>query len=140
MFPTRWHITFGTYGCRLHGGFRATVDRKHNTRGEEYVGEAPRREAFERSALTGEPVFLTTEQQLFVQSVVPGLCERGGWSLVECSAASDHVHVILDADPSIHGRRIRPLLKRWLSQALNERWPGTRRSDGMTWWAEGGSN
>ena len=25
-----WHITFGTYGARLHGDERPTVDRNHN--------------------------------------------------------------------------------------------------------------
>jgi REP element-mobilizing transposase RayT len=117
------------------------VDRKQNTFCQDYIGDVVRREAFERSQLSDRPVVLTPEQQLFIQSVLPDLCARGGWTYIECSAAPDHVHVVLEADETIHGKQIRPLLKRWLTQALNERWTGaTRRRDGMTWWAEGGSN
>jgi REP element-mobilizing transposase RayT len=141
MPRTRWHITIGTYAGRLHGGLRDTIDRGHNVFGQPSIGDNVRREAFERSNLSDRPILLSDEQQRFVQSVVPALCERGGWTLIECSAAPDHVHVALEADDSIHGRRIRPLLKRWLTQALNRRWAGaTRRHDGMSWWAEGGSN
>jgi hypothetical protein len=35
---TTWHITWGTYGARLHGGDRPTVNRYHNKPGEPYVG------------------------------------------------------------------------------------------------------
>ena len=45
-----------------------------------------------------------------------------------------HVHSIVTARSSIHGKQIRTLMKRWLSQALNDRF-GRR-----IWWAEGGSN
>jgi REP element-mobilizing transposase RayT len=141
MSQTRWHITIGTYAGRLHGGLRDTVDRDHNTWGHDHVGDNARREGFERSRLSDRPIVLSEEQQIFIQSAIPALCIRGGWTFAECSAAPDHVHIVLDADEAIHGKRIRPLLKRWLTQSLNERWEGaTRRSDGMTWWAEGGSN
>jgi len=136
---TRWHITFGTYGARLHGGSKPTVDRQHNRLGERQIVDAPSRERYERSLLSDRPVLLTLEQQEFVQSVLPEICRRGGWDYVEGSAASNHVHVVLDVDCRVHGKQVRPLIKRWLTQALNARWEGARRSDGMAWWAEGGS-
>jgi REP element-mobilizing transposase RayT len=133
MPKTRWHIIVGTYGTRLHGGSKPTTDRRHNRLGESQIVDVPTREQYERSLLSDHPILLTPEQQLFIQSILPEVCRRGGWGFVEGSAASNHVHVVLDADSQIHGKQIRPLLKRWLTQALNERWVGARRSDGMAW-------
>jgi hypothetical protein len=33
-----YHITWGTYGTRLHGDPRGTVDREHNQRGSPILG------------------------------------------------------------------------------------------------------
>ena len=45
---TTWHITWGTYASRLHGGYRPTVDKQHNQRGEPFL---PRDEPRERDTL-----------------------------------------------------------------------------------------
>lgn len=136
MPTTTWHITFGTYGTRLHGSPRPTVDRQHNQRGTPFLEVSTRRESFERGRLRLSPVVLTRAQQQHIESTVSALCERGGWSLVACAAGPDHVHVLLDVDSAIHGRQVRPLLKRWLTQALDARWKADERA---SWWAEGGS-
>ena len=39
--------------------------------------------------------------------------------------------------PPVHGERVRRLIKRWVTQALNRRWP---MPQGGSWWAEEGSN
>ena len=44
------------------------------------------------------------------------------------------MHALLTADAD--GDAVRKWLKRWLGEALSERW---KRSEGATWWAEGGS-
>ena len=142
---TTWHITWGTYGTRLHGGERATVDKRHNRRGEAFVGPDAERYAAAKGRMRFPAVRLTMEQRRRVQEVMPALCERGGWRLRECAAATDHVHVLLDVDPAVHGEKVRRLLKRWVTQALNEVWePGSGRPGslgvGARWWAEEGSN
>ena len=38
---TTWHITFGTYGTRLHGSKVPTVDKQHNEVGESFVSVSP---------------------------------------------------------------------------------------------------
>jgi REP element-mobilizing transposase RayT len=134
---TTWHITFGTYGARLHGGDRPTVDRKHSELGEEIVERDEDLEERKRRQLRGPPIHLTIEQRRFIQNEIPLICERGGWTLRICSADHDHVHVLLDIDPAIHGEKVRRLIKRWLTQALDRRW---ERPKGGSWWAEQGSN
>lgn len=137
MALTTWHITFGTYGTRLHGGERATVDRRRNQRGDPFI---LRNEALERSQqrlMRAAPVLLSDEQRQFIQDALPAICERGDSVLRTCAAGADHVHLLLDIDPTIHGERVRELVKRWLTQALDARW-GKPASG--TWWAKQGSN
>ncbi len=87
--------------------------------------------------MRASPVLLSHEQRRFIQEALPAICERGGWTLRACAAGADHVHVLLDIDSSIHGERVRNLVKRWLTQALDAQW--SKPASG-TWWAKQGSN
>ncbi|MFA7235386.1 MAG: hypothetical protein WC058_00860 [Phycisphaeraceae bacterium] len=53
---TTWHITFGTYGTRLHGDDRPTVDREHNQRGEAFIEADAERAAESREGMRGDPI------------------------------------------------------------------------------------
>jgi REP element-mobilizing transposase RayT len=132
---TTWHVTFGTYGTRLHGGDRPTVERRHNRLGEPFIEPDPGRPGRVRGRMRHPPVVLDDAQRRCIEASVPDLCVRGGWSYRIAAAGPDHVHVLLDVPPRIHGEAARRLLKRWLSEALNDLW----RHDGR-WWAAAGSN
>ena len=136
---TTWHITWGTYGARLHGSNRRTVDRRAAAIGDSFVERNEPREQAAKSIMRGNAVYLSDEQRCFIESTVVQLCDRGGWMLRTCAAAveGDHIHVVLDADPAVHGEKIRRLLKRWLTQAMDERFD---RPKSGTWWAVQGSN
>jgi len=135
---TTWHITFGTHGARLHGDGRPTVDREHNRLGEAFIyDDGPRADA-ERGRLRGAVVVLPREVRVFIESVVPSLCERGGWTHRVCAAPDeeDHIHTLLDAPMKVHGKDIRKWLKRWLTEALSARFGKPVSGE---WWAECGS-
>jgi len=136
---TTWHITWGTYGARLHGSARPTVDRRSAAIGDRFVQRNQQREQFETSIMLGDAVYLGDAQRCFVETTVVQLCERGGWTLRTCAAGieGDHIHVLLDADQAVHGEKIRRLLKRWLTQAMNEYFD---RPESGKWWAIQGSN
>jgi REP element-mobilizing transposase RayT len=134
---TTWHITFGTYGTRLHGGERPSVDKWHNQLEEPFVEPNTAREQSARGRMKFAPRYLTAEQRSFTESALPAICQRGGWTYRTCAAAPDHVHLLCDVVPAVHGEKVRRLVKRRLNQALSERWP---LADGATWWAEEGSN
>lgn len=133
--PLAYHLTFGTYGTRLHGDARGTVDREHNQFGEPFLEPDAERQQESAERRRFPPVYLTHEQCVFIESVIPSICERGKWTYVVAAAAPDHVHVCLVA-PDIPGHRIELWLKRWLSEALSARWP---LPVGARWWAKGGS-
>ncbi|HZL38430.1 MAG TPA: hypothetical protein VFC78_24160 [Tepidisphaeraceae bacterium] len=127
-------ITWGTYGTRLHGDKRGTVDRANNEYGQPILRSDPQRLQEERDRLKFPPIVLTAQQCGFAEDAIPSICEQGRWSLHARAAAPDHVHVVLTSpfDPTT----IRRLLKRWLGQSLSGKWP---LADARTWWAEGGS-
>jgi REP element-mobilizing transposase RayT len=134
---TTWHITWGAYGARLHGGFRPTIDKEHNQRSTPFIRRDEPRERHTLATLNFPPVFLTHEQREFIEAALPAICERGGWELRTCSAGEDHVHLLCDVLPAIHGEKVRRLAKRWLGEQLNAPWP---LPQGATRWAEEGSN
>lgn len=118
VHPLAYHITFGTYGTRLHGDPRGTVDRKANKPGDPIIGAEPDWERMDRSTLRFLPVLLDAGGRSFVESVVPSLCGRGEWELHVCAAKPDREHVLLTI--SREAKPVRRWLKTWLSQALNE--------------------
>ena len=55
MGLTAWDITFGTYGARLHGDPRLTVDRIHNEFNGPYVEPSAPRHALATHRLAMAP-------------------------------------------------------------------------------------
>src|SRR5215213_5254064 len=132
--PLAYHITWGTYGTRLHGDARGTVDREHNEFGTPVLGPDSERQREERGRLKFPPITLERDERLSIEATLPSICERGQWTYVEGAAGPDHVHVILSSP--FNPETIRILLKRWIGQALSKLRP---LPDGATWWAEDGS-
>ena len=63
--PLAYHITFGTYGTRLHGGERLTVDRVHNQYGMPFVEHDAELEKAERDLMRHDVVrFSQCEREL----------------------------------------------------------------------------
>ncbi len=129
-----YHITWGTYGTRLHGDPRGTVDRQNNEYGTPVPEYDEHRWIRETENLKFDPIYLTRDEMIFVESIIPSICECDYWKIIECAAGPDHVHTVLSSpnDPET----IRRLLKRWLGQAMSEQF-GLEK--GRTWWAECGS-
>jgi len=135
MHLLAFHLTWGTYGTRLHCDSRNTVDRQHNQYGEPVLGFDEHRWDHEKTLLKFPPVYFDQPRMLAVESLLPEICHRGGWTHIAGAAGPDHIHEILYSPND--SKTIRRLLKRWLGQALSERFD--ERPDGATWWAECGS-
>ncbi len=133
-WPLAYHITVGTYGTRLHGDDRGTVDRAMNQPGDPIIGRVEQWQRMERANLRFPPRLFAPEQMRLVESQVPAICARGGWTLQAHATAPDHTHTILTG--SADGTLIRKLFKRWLGQALADHVP---LQPDETFWAECGS-
>ncbi|HMP08075.1 MAG TPA: hypothetical protein PJ982_17135 [Lacipirellulaceae bacterium] len=119
---TTWHVTWGTYAARLHGSSRPTVDKQHNQRGAPFLPRDEDRERIVHAKLRFPPVHLTNDQRALIEGELPGICARGGWVFRTCAAGTDHVHLLCDVLPTIHGEQVRRLAKRWLGQVLDQHW------------------
>ena len=108
--PIAYHITFGTYGTRLHGDERGTVDRSMNEPGDPIIGADPSWWELERKRLRFDPVVLRPEQMRHVECVTPSICARGGWTYHIAAGGPDHVHVLLTAEAE--GDAVRKWFKR----------------------------
>jgi REP element-mobilizing transposase RayT len=133
-WPLAYHITVGTYGTRLHGDDRGTVDRRMNRPGDPIIGHVEQWERMERAALRFPPRVFTPDQMRLVESLVPAVCDRGGWTVRARACAPDHLHVLVSG--AADGSLIRKRMKRWLTQALAEHVP---LEPEQTFWAECGS-
>lgn len=130
-YPHGYHITFGTYGTRLHGSDKPHVDRDHNEYGAPLAPADPAREQSARDRMTGEPVTLTPEQRRCVEESIRELARRYAWAIHAIASQSDHTHVVITANRE--GPQLRDAIKAAATRSLNKRF-GKKR-----WWAEGGS-
>src|SRR5687767_12007179 len=94
-FPLAYHITFGTYGTRLHGDERGTIDRAMNQPGDPIIGADAGWRFLEENRLKFPARVFTREQMIIVESIIPEVCIRGRWELHACAAGPDHIHVVL---------------------------------------------
>lgn len=132
--PIAYHITFGTYGTRLHGDERGTIDIKRNKPGDPIIGQNEHWQQYENQILNHKPVTFNEEQRHFIQKSLPQICERGEWTH-HCSACQDnHIHIMLST--SSDEKMVRKWLKRWLGELLSNKHPLPSQ---QSWWAEGGS-
>jgi REP element-mobilizing transposase RayT len=129
--PHGYHITFGTYGARLHGSDKPHVDRDHNEYGTPFPQPDPEREEAARGRMKQDPVTLSLEQRRCVEESINDLARRYRWPIHALAPQSDHTHVVSTANRD--GPQLRDALKATATRALNKQF-GKKQ-----WWAEGGS-
>src|SRR5215217_3554928 len=117
-YPPAYHITWGTYGARLHGSDKPHVDRHHNEYGAPFAPTDSDREAAARSRMKQEPVSLSPEQRREVERAIRDLAARYGWTIHAMAVQSDHTHVVITANRI--GDELRNALKAVASRALNK--------------------
>ena len=93
--PLAFFITFGTFGSRLHGDERGTVDRRTNT----YATPPLRRDDFrrnaERRAMNGPEFLISPAQRGAIEPAFADTCEVRGWSLLALNVRTNHEHLVV---------------------------------------------
>jgi hypothetical protein len=114
-----YFITFGCYGCWLHGDERGSVDREHN-RFEDIFLEASRAlRRFEAEAMTQPPYRMDSARR---EAALEGMLEvarRREWRVLAIHVRSNHVHAVVRATHPIE--RVMNDLKAFASRHLNRR-------------------
>jgi REP element-mobilizing transposase RayT len=140
-----WFLTCRTYGTWLPGDERGFVDPVideqgkrvvHNVPGTPVDEDNPRLRQYSRDIMTGEPVYLTSDQSSALFAQLQETARHRGWELLAVALLVNHVHLIVgvigDPDPATLLRDF----KSYGSRCLNGRWKTPVR---RTWWAESGS-
>jgi hypothetical protein len=85
---TTWHITFGTYGTRLHGSGRATVDKRHNQLNEAFLSQNSDREDSDRGRMKFPQRYLALPQRVFAEVEILSIYNRVDLPRLSSSAGS----------------------------------------------------
>ena len=113
-----YFLTWTTYGSRLHGDPRGTVDRDHNAPGEPGLGLRPRLQRAETGLLRYRPFVIDADQRRCLSNAIVDTCRVRGWSLRALNVRTNHLHVVVSADHQVE--RIMNSLKAWSTRYLRE--------------------
>src|SRR5688500_1261457 len=90
-YPMAWFSTWTTYGSWLHG------DARGSFRDRTYLPPDPALQEANRSAMTGDVVYLTDRQRALVDAALVNECRAQGWQLHAHNVRTNHVHVVVSA-------------------------------------------
>jgi REP element-mobilizing transposase RayT len=102
MDALAYHISFTTYGTRLHGDPRGTVDDAHNISGTPYLAEDTILNEHRAQSLKHPPVILDARMRGATDAAIREVCEYRRWTLYAINVRTNHVHTVVsfaDADP-----------------------------------------
>jgi REP element-mobilizing transposase RayT len=94
-YPLAYLITFTTYGTWLHGDERASVDKKHNRFGEEFLHNNPGLTLKEESNLKNPPLKLDASCRDIVLQAILDVCKFRGWFAHSAHVRSNHIHIVV---------------------------------------------
>lgn len=92
--PVAYLITFTTYGSRLHGDERGTVDSRSNMLGEPRIASNTPWREFEAGTLKAKPVVLTAGQREWALKALVDLCDVKSWWLGAANVRTNHIHFV----------------------------------------------
>src|SRR5688572_30708409 len=96
MDPLAYFLTWTTYGTRLHGDTRGTVDEDHNRVGQPPLPPDASRQRRMLRKLSQPPFMLSPDAQAAVQDVIRRHSSFRGWRLHALATPLTHVHVVVD--------------------------------------------
>ena len=91
-------LTFVTYGSRLHGDERGTVDRHHTERGTPHLPRDDFRRRYQRGLMHQEPFVITAEIRACIEQAFAEVAEHRQWTILALNIRLEHVHIVIAAD------------------------------------------
>ncbi|MGL4553422.1 MAG: transposase, partial [Gemmataceae bacterium] len=116
-----YFITFGCYGCWLHGDDRGSVDRTHNRFEDIFVEASRSLWRRETEAMTQPPYRMDAARRDAALEGMLAVAERRSWAVLALHVRSNHVHAVVRASQPIE--RVMNDLKTSGSRALNRLFP-----------------
>jgi REP element-mobilizing transposase RayT len=114
--PVAYLITFTTYGTRLHGDERGTVDRRTNRFGAAVVPANAARRAAAKAVMRQPEVRLDYILRPLVERSIRETCIAKGWPLHAVHVRTNHVHLVVSA--LIEPESVLGTVKAWATRDL----------------------
>lgn len=95
--PLAYFLTFTTYGTRLSGDDRCSVDRNHNTFGTRRIAPDQSYVGYARKLQKHESVVFSQDQRSAVDAAIRERCMFAQWELHALNVRTNHVHVVVTA-------------------------------------------
>lgn len=118
--PLAYFLTWTTYGTRLHGDDRGSVDREHNYRGSPILTRSVNRVKHMRSLLTHAPLVLSDAMRESVHQTIVQHCQFRRWTLSAINVRTNHVHVVVRGAHEKGPEDVMGQLKSWSTHRLRE--------------------
>lgn len=119
--PLAYFLTWTTYGSRLHGDVRGSVDRRHNQIGCPVLPADEARSEFLRGRMKHPEMTLSEACRGAVEHAVRAHAEKRRWRIIALRAQSNHVHVLIDcesSDEQVSREKVMQELKSWATRRL----------------------
>lgn len=117
--PAGYFITFTTYGERLHGDERGSVERLRSAgAGVRELLPDQGREGRERQVLLSTAMTLHGEQRQAVADAARGVCSHHNWRLHALNVRTNHVHIVVSGPAT--PERMMNAFKSWATRHLRE--------------------
>jgi REP element-mobilizing transposase RayT len=138
-----WLLTWTTYGTWLPGDQRGFVTHVrmptgeqviHNEHGTPCDADMPALEAYTRSILRQDPVWLTPEQARHAADQLRETAHFRGWRLLALAVMANHVHLVVEAPGETTASKLLSDFKAYATRRLNE-----QLGRKQIWWTERGS-
>ena len=94
-WPIAFLLTFRPYGTWLHGDERGSVDDANNSYGLPLIPGDVKRHLDASRRMRQPPVTFSGQMRQVIERVMRDHCEFRGWSLLEISVRTNHVHVLI---------------------------------------------
>ncbi|MBX3458649.1 MAG: transposase [Planctomycetes bacterium] len=92
-----YHLTFTTYGTRLHGDPRGTIMRGRQGRASAIVQPDPVLHDAMADKLKFLPMILTAPLRQVVHQTIESYCQFKSWPLLALHVRTNHVHCVVGA-------------------------------------------
>ncbi len=91
-----YFITFTTYGARVPGDERGSIDRRANGYGDPIDPPRPRLAAQQRDAMRWPAYQMDAADRLTVAKSISDVCAARDWPLLAFNVRTNHVHVVVE--------------------------------------------
>lgn len=95
--PRAYLVTFRTYGTRLAGDDRGSIDKYHNGYGGPRAVASSKRNEIHEGRLKSKPLLLNANARKQVEAAIRDVCAQRRWTIIAISVRTNHIHVVVEA-------------------------------------------